>query len=223
MGMPGGWLFRWVLGGAVSNADDWSAGFWAIGDEPGPDDADFSTLTAGVLGSFQDKVWNATTTGLLTLNAPSTKLAQCNGYAYHNGVLTLEAVATQSPVAGTRTTAHPAYVAAVCTLRTAAFGRSARGRMYLPATGQVIDQTTLQSQSAQATATQMGEFLTDVRAAFGLGLTYTGATSPCVVSRVGAGAARPVTEVAVDSIPDTQRGRQSKAVATTVGTAPVTP
>jgi hypothetical protein len=103
---------------------------------------------------------------------------------------------------------QPAYCAQVFTLRTAGFGRSKRGRLYLPRTGSNNSGTTLQYTNIQAHVDNMAAFLS--------AKTYNGSNitvGPTVMSQT-TGTANLITKVTMDSKPDTQRGRISRSAAT---------
>jgi hypothetical protein len=215
MGLPAGWLAKFVFGGQISSDDDWSVGFWLELGTPDPTSADVTDLTSHALSTFNSAVWGPAGGSIKGSCAPATNLQTCKSYVYNNGVLTFQSQATQAASAGTATTLLPAYVAAVFSLRTESFGRSARGRVYMPMTGAVLSGGKLQLQLSQTHVDNVAGWLHNAR--FGAwGASYTGTTNPVVVSRVGSGMARSITDVIVDSIPDTQHGRESKAVATSV-------
>nr|CRY97563.1 hypothetical protein [uncultured prokaryote] len=178
-----------------------------------PTGADMNTYAASALASFNTKYWTATGAGQ-AINGPFCKLAFAKAYGYNSGgALAAEGAATMTATGGTATSSHPAYVAMCATLITDSFGRSYRGRSFLPATGAYIG-TDAQFSVGQATsnATAYGLFLKNLN-------TLTAPTAsgdqfqPAVLS-IAKAVLTPISQVAIDTIPDTQRGRQNKLTAT---------
>lgn len=104
--------------------------------------------------------------------------------------------------AGSTALNHPPQVSLAVTLETGVTrGRAARGRMYLPTTGQsVAADGRISSANAESLAVRTATFLDD--------LTDLMAAPVWVMSEVGAGTSRPVDAVSVGRVFDTQRRRR---------------
>lgn len=202
---------KFVLSGAVSSVDTWSIGFHADPLANGQTQSDLDTFTSGGLAAFQADFWNGSTIAYKSLCNSSTTLVTAKSYLYSSaGSTVLESVATQSPSAGTGTNIHPPYVACVATLNTLSFGRSYRGRVYLPYTGGGMNAGTGNMTGiVQAIADEMATFLGHMNTGFGSAI----AAKPSVFSRT-LQALTYINQVKINTVPDTQRGRQSNAVAT---------
>lgn len=205
MALPTGRLIKAVLGGPIAAQDDWSIGFWATA---AADTGDFNAAAQSIFESFNTKFWSASSSPWKSFVAAATKLSTCTLYGYSGGVLDGQGqYAIGAPVAGSGTAIHPAYVAQVFTLRTAQFGRSFRGRVYLPATGMDVASTSLQSMVSQTQCTNLALFLRDALEG-GWGDTYV----PSVVSQTK-GVSTSIQAVVVDTIFDTQHGRVGQETA----------
>jgi hypothetical protein len=210
MGLPSGPLYRFTFGGPVSPTDNWLVGVYCTGSDGNQTDATLNTWANTAFNSFNAKFWTAAASPWKVNCLAVTSLFQCRVFQYLSGTLTGEGISTAATVVGTGATAKPAYTAACFSLRTDAFGRSARGRSYFPATAVPLLAGTLQMSLAQQNVDNYAAFLNEF-----LNSTVTGsAMIPCVVSQTQA-IARPITSVKLDTIPDTQRGR-NKMVATNV-------
>lgn len=197
---------RTVFQGNASSSDIWNIGFWWQKPAPSDGTIDYNALAADVLAKFKSDFWSATTSPWTTNLSSDCTLTTAKVYGYDGGLLTGEGVATSSPVGGTQTITSPRFTACVATLQTASFGRSHRGRVYLPYTNGC--NTTGQLSLVQAYADNLKAFL--VRNTFA-GLPAAPIIESLVVSRTH-GTVDPITKVRMDSLPDTQRGRISKAV-----------
>lgn len=104
--------------------------------------------------------------------------------------------------AGSTSLNHPPQVSLAVTLETGITrGRAARGRIYLPTTGQsVAADGRISSTNATDLAVRTATFLDD--------LTDLMAAPVWVMSDVGAGTSRPVEAVSVGRVFDTQRRRR---------------
>ena len=107
-----------------------------------------------------------------------------------------------APLAGSTTAKHPPQVSLAVTLETGfTRGRAARGRLFLPTTGQDVGNDGLiTAGAAEGVATRTAQFIDDV--------TDLMAAPALVMSDVGAGTTRPVEAVSVGRVFDTQRRRR---------------
>jgi len=210
MPFPSGQLLKVVISGQINDVDRWSINPWFLvnaGSIPTTDT--LAAVAADFATDFGSNFWGAATSPYKAVNAAATTFDHVKVYQYDDGVLTNEADVAVTSVPGTSGNAQPAYCAQVFSLRTAAFGRTARGRLYLPRTGVSNSGTTLQYTNTQAHVDHMAAFL----ASKFRGPSGNTSTAPRVVS-IKAGIARNVTLVVMDSKPDTQRGRESKQAPT---------
>lgn len=210
MGIPSLQLIKFVISGPISSSDTWSVGLWCEQSNPMAQ-ADLDGFAAGCLTSFKSKFWSAASQPWSRQVSTVCSVTTCKAYLYSGGVLALQSQATQAAVAGTGTSPHPAYTAAVFSLLTASFGRRRRGRLYLPFTGGTVS-------PASDDMTVLAQDVTNMRSWLEDGLTgawnasFGGGVTPAVVSQVGPGSTAHITHLRLDSKPDTQRGRQSKTV-----------
>lgn len=115
----------------------------------------------------------------------------------------------QTPPTGNSTTGtHPPQVAVVASLTTGARrGKATHGRMYLPLTAVKIGSTNfaIAASERQPIANAVKKLLND-----SLGVISDINLDPVVMSNIGEGTTRTVTDVAVGSIADTQRRRRNR-------------
>lgn len=207
MAFPAGSIMRVVIGGAITSQEQWRTAQWWQFTSGAPSHDDFVNAGSDVVLSFLSAFWNrAAGTPYKSRNVAAVDVSYAAAYLYNSGVLSDESIMSPTPVPGTASSASPPYTACVFSLKTAAFGRSARGRAYLPWTS-VMVATSLQMNVDQADADNFSDYLQKAT------ITPLGpATVPVVLSQKD-GVARPITSVSVDSIPDTQHGRSRKMVA----------
>lgn len=208
-----------VFSGAVSG-DIWSCVTNCISAENttfGPG-ADFNTYAAAALAAFNSTIWNSAS-GIKQANSAATTLTSCKTYVYNSGgVLVQEGSATQTAVPGTGTTRLPPYSALCVTLKTNGFGRSYRGRSYIPFTAGTL------GADGQASSGQCSSLATNYIAFINamVAIAVPGAAGdelqPAVLS-VAKGLLSNISSVKVDSLVDTQRGRQNRATASSTATA----
>lgn len=215
MPMPSGVVWKLTVGGAIGGVDSWSIGIWADLPDGVPSQGNLDSLTSDLLGDFKNDVWDPASTGFKAQNSNGVDLSKAKSYVYSAGNLVMQSAASITAVPGTASTARPAYTALAFTLHTASFGRSSRGRVYLPATGVGTNTATLQFTLSQACADQMASWLN----------TWNGnpyfAAHPVVLSQKH-GTTAHITSVSVNTLPDTQRGRMSKATPTSTFSHTVT-
>lgn len=197
---PGGEIFNW--------------GFW-LNNTTINSEADANTLASSIRDAWITNA-GADCRGLI-LN--DTAYTQVRVYAYPSGGPTALYVGAATISVGTGTStldSLPLQCAMVVSLHTGFAGRTARGRLYLPATGQTL--TAHQYGSSQVTA-----IANDFAAFFNAVNTLTGVGSVAVVSQKGTGNTRAVTSVVVDSRVDVQRRRANSEASTSTQTSTVTP
>lgn len=115
---------------------------------------------------------------------------------------------------GSSSTPLPMQAAAVTSLRTTSSGAHARGRLYWPATGALLDGTSLRLASAVVT-----NYISGVKTYLSGIATAIGATSPSPTLSVWSRALAttyPVNRILVGDIPDVQRRRRDAAIETYV-------
>lgn len=210
MGKPSGRIWKCTLGGKISDSDGWSINTWwrEVAFTVIPTQADTDAIATGLLADFNSKFWNPATNPYKAVNAAATTVVNAKVYAYVDGVLTYEASSAVTAIPGTSSNAQPAYCAQVFSLRTPFFGRSARGRLYMPRTGVSNSGSTLQYTNTQAHVDNLASWLG--------GATYNSGNisiKAIVLSEVKS-AGYDVVEVRMDSLPDTQRGRISSSLPT---------
>lgn len=220
VGLPAGDFLNVRLGGAVAS-DTWSVGWWfqmtGLGAVPSP--SAMNTAAAGPLGGFNNTVWNVAGTPLKVRESTATTLSNSSLYLYRDGVLVASGKASISAVAGTGSTGGFNYVARVVTLLTSQPGRSKRGRIYLPWTGQDVAAAT---GLWTAEATILSNLAGHLNAEQGAGYFFGGSeTADLVVVSSRHAYATSVTQLRMDNKPDTQRGRLNKLVPSVYDTASI--
>lgn len=218
MALPMGRLVKAVLGGAMAT-DTWSCGIWMDGSAIGgsPTAPQMNTFSNTVFSLFDTTVWSASSNPYKARCATGTTLASVKTYFYASGALFQQGQSSNTVVAATGSTPHPAYVACCVTIATAYAGRSNRGRMYLPATAFAVDPTTLQfGTGVSDVATKIAAFLTALN-----GTALNGGAPVVSIVSSTHGLVQRVSNVRCDSIPDTQHGRSNKFIAQYAGTATV--
>jgi hypothetical protein len=208
MGLPSGLHAKFVLSGSVSSSDVWNTGIW-MGMAGAPTQADLDGLSIGCLNTFKSQFWSAAASPWAAQCSTGTKISDVKTYLYNNGLLVMESAVTQTAVAGSAAGQSPAYCATVFSLKTASFGRTARGRMYLPHTGGIYNSGSLSLPVVQAHCDNFRNWIALAGSGGWDSIGGTFALLPEVVSRVGAGTWRLITQVRLDDVPDTQRGRIS--------------
>ena len=157
---------------------------------------------------------SAAPSGVMAVMNPATNIHSIRVEARTlAGVLETQAQATKAtPQYGTGSSAHPFQTSWVVSLRTAAVGARGRGRLYWPATGQVIDADTLRpiAGSVAAFLTGAQTYLTNLRNV--VQTTITGADL-AVWSRATP-SLNEVNALQVGDVLDTQRRRRDTLVET---------
>jgi hypothetical protein len=189
--LPGGEIFNWSLWINSASADQATAQAWAtqlanlwkgINNTPGVSDLPWTKVLQPSAGYDGVRVY-AYTIG----NAPAAHMADA---------------ALSAPGNASSGTPLPNVVACAVTLKTATAGRSYTGRVYLPATNQVLDSNGLMSTSTvDGLASSMQHLIQAINGA-------PGGYAVCVVSGK-TGAKTPVTSVRIDNKCDVQRRREN--------------
>ena len=149
---------------------------------------------------------------LMSVMSSSTTLTgyrvEARSYA---GVLENQAEAVRSTaVPGTGSVYHPFQTSWVVSLRTSQVGASGRGRLYFPATGQVLQVGTLRPLPASSTAFLTGVYTTLQSMQTAIRATFAGANLAVWSRKMGI--ANNVTALQNGDILDTQRRRRDSLV-----------
>lgn len=138
-------VVRLALFGTLVGGEIWNTNVWArpvvYPDPVVPDDEDSAQT---LLNNFTTGTeWGAFLNSLLALQRPGDSIDGAKLYSYRTGGPAATVIAEKAITGpGTGSSSHPNQVCRVLTLRSAFAGRSRRGRMYLPAAGAVIAQST---------------------------------------------------------------------------------
>lgn len=199
--------------GHLPKGEEFQWGFWLNATNI-TSESDANGLAATVNGAWTGTA-KSITMGLLD---PLSGMDEVRVYCYPTGGPTATYVgsSTESSVGtGTSSTLLPLQCAAVVSLRTGFAGRRARGRLYLPINRVPLSAFELSSTNVDPIAADFADFFSTINAVAGIG-------NVAVVSQVGAGQSRAVTEVVVDSRVDIQRRRANSMVVDYVKQEPVT-
>lgn len=196
---------KFVLGGPISDEDQWSIGFWVNSAALAlPTQTQMDTGALAILNAFQSQFWGASTNPWKAMVSVDGKLTTINAYWYTNpGGLAVQSQQTITAVVGTGTAANPPYTALVASLHSTAAGRSGRGRVYLPCTGKGTLAGSSQAQPVQGHADNLASFLTHL----GDGSIDTHVLGTASVYSRTKGQMNTINAVSINSIFDTQRGR----------------
>lgn len=212
MSIPAG-LIKCVIYGNVGGTDIWETGFWVSGALVSSQ-ADLDTLAAAIEGQIFISGWRTVLLGNLTSN---DRLLGMRAYYYNGGPTALYVSDVPDSRVGSGAGNLPYQTSMVVTTLTGAAGRTARGRMYLPAHGAGFvgstpywDGTLVSLMSSSVAA-----FFTGVN-------TLAGGLLSTVVLSQTRSSTRPIVDVRVDNKPDTQRRRANKQLATQSITSAVT-
>lgn len=205
--------FRITLEGTnASDQDIWTTG-WRVAPSPVsepminyPEMA--NTLLEAVTdaaGTFWSKISNKIALGTRLTSAKVAPVGRDGRY-----IDDLDSVIYDwaTPLRGAGNSTHPPQVSVVASLTTGTRrGNATHGRMYLPMTGIPIDSNsfTIKASDRQDIANAVVGLLND-----SLGVISDMSLDPVVMSNIGEGTTRTITDVAVGSIPDTQRRRRNR-------------
>lgn len=198
MTIPSG-VGRIVVSGHMRGGDAFSFGWWATGANFATN-AGCQTVAQSVVTSLlQGEVVNA----LGPMITPAAGYDKITVYGYPNGgpAAGAQGEAAVTGYSGSSTSmANANQISVVVTLLTGQPGRRHRGRMYLPADGQVLANGQLSDASAQNIALAARDLIRPA----------SGSTQGPVVLSQMAGTHLPVTAVRVDSRVDIQRRRAAQ-------------
>lgn len=199
---------RCSIQGTVQGSEIFDTSFWTLGGTA--DQADTQALATGIADVLT--ATDAMSNTLAAIRA-ADEYVKVRVYAYPDGGQQAAWIA-EAPIEllGTGAESNPLQTCMVVSLRTSLSGRSHRGRMYLPARGQVITPTGQISETdTTGLASEWAAILGQVN---GIALPGGGNPSVSVVSQTLTNSTV-VTSVIVDSVPDIQRRRSNKLVAST--------
>lgn len=193
-----------IFSGQATPTDVWNVGiYYNISAQPN----NLSTLAGDMLAAFNTKFWSESAHGWNANQTANCTLSKCSLFRYNTGQLVDEGSATITPIGGSAGGASPSFTAAVFTLNTGLFGKSHRGRLYLPHTAACT--VNGQMQVVQGHADNMKNFLDTTSFTSAPGVTLNAAVFSRKLDTLSA-----ITKVRVDTKPDTQRGRIGKMVPT---------
>lgn len=199
-----------VAHGALPRGEVWSCGLVGAGVAPvtlALDDAKMAASANAAVTRWGTLILSAIPFGTgVTLAGVTVYLRKAN--TADAAKVAAQAYTGTQPSA---TITMPNQVALVASLRSSTAGRSARGRIYLPALANAPQPTGgVVGAAATAVANMIAGLNTDLSSAWGLAMAiWAGSTGgQC-------------TNVIVDDVPDTQRRRRNKVPATNTGTAAV--
>lgn len=197
--------------GKIYGSQSWSFSFYIADTSGTPPVVGALAVLGAPAGAFGTLV-PAFYTGIKALASPQctydTQLYEAFNVA---GTKVDEFVGSQSAI-GSGGALGPAQIALVVSLRTGGFGRSARGRVYLPANALAC--------TANGNATAAACLNTANAVSAYLGGMHSGPDQPSVASHK-TGHLEKITKVIVDSVPDTQRRRRDKIVSVAGSTVAV--
>ncbi len=199
-----------IYSGKISTNDRWNTGIWFDGIDSAWTQSGVDTLCANALADFNTTFWSNATSPWKTQTNGACTLEQCNVSLYSGGgVLILQSQATITPVVGNSSLILPDFVALCVSVITEKFGRSYRGRMFLPATGSGVSSTNSSSSTlVQAHVDHLAAHMNNL----GSGVGGARLATPVVYSR-HLDVITPITRLTIDNKFDTQRGRKSRDVA----------
>lgn len=207
-------VLRTVVGGPVGGGDNWSIGLNVGVGTPAADagatGTEMNQVATDVL-AFVKTAWD-NANGIKTICRTGTALLNASSYLYGTGaVLMAQGAATIASDAGTGAFPAPAFNALVVSLHSATAGRSGRGRLYLPATSPASNAT-----DGQATFTAvLGPVIRTLLQALVRTYVLHGANvvgAPVIASPL-TDDYHTVTSFQINSLFDTQRGRQNRLTA----------
>ncbi len=200
---------RLALGGKLPGSEKWRTVQWWRFSAGAPTHAEFASSAGDVWTAFFNRMWDAVAgTKWRAKNVTGSDLSTYQAWLYVDGALADEVTVNPTTSAGTVAAgASPGYTAACFTLATARFGRSFRGRSYLPHTTPALN-ATLQLDVDSTCCDNFGGYLKKTGVSLGGPVTV-----PVVMSQT-LGQAEDITQVRLDTIPDTQHRRDRQLAAT---------
>ena len=194
-----------VIRGLIGSTQTWSCGL-GISTASVPTGAQLTTWLASIQSAAEDW-WNGGTPDISTGVGVDTFLTQLEAYTYLAGQGSATAQGQYNyatPQHGANGNILSARDCLVASLETGLPGRSFRGRIYCPCNGMAL--TSHQAATGYVTnvATATANMITAINA------SSIGADPATVVILNNKDFPQPVTQVKVDSLPDTQRRREDK-------------
>lgn len=207
MGYPLEDLVRIEFGGSLGG-ESWESGCWFfIFSAP----AVTNVMADAALTAVDTELGGLWTDFLKGWNASGLTLSRSKLSFYDNGALSVTAEHALTAAAATGTAPQPAYVSQCIGLYTGLSRRYARGRMYLPRTGNAPSASTFQWATVGTALGQLKTRLHNIETALQAQLTGSTGASLRVVSQTGP-ASQAVTQLKADSLPDTQHGRTRRMI-----------
>lgn len=210
MAFPPGDYFQLTVRGNITGGESWSFGHYqeltGLIDLPSP--TDLQTVCDACEGHAAT-LWTA----LKAFNHAGVSYTGLNMRFIRNGATVFSNQTNEATaIPGTGGQTIPVFTARVVTVQTARAGRSYRGRIYLPYTGQVPVSGTPLWTSNSALVTAVKTYMLGCTAEI---LTLPDAvTAGPVVYSATVGGHEPVIGLRMDNKPDTQRGRERSISAT---------
>lgn len=204
MGIPSG-VTRIVLYGTLPGGEIWQSGYFMP--HAAIDPAECNLIAQNAFNRWSDQSAGRTMARLVAKWwHGGVSLVGCKTYAYGDtsGQATFKGSSTGAPVIGSALGSLTNPTSVCITLLTSFAGATQRGRMYLPALGQIPDQTNGYFNGTDVSQL-VTSFATDLKNAAVGNANYT----PCVVSQKK-GAYQTVVSVAADQRPDVQRRRENR-------------
>lgn len=202
-------MIKVVPSGSIIGSQRWSTGLWfqvATTGTPAP--ADLVASLALIAPIFD--TW-ATAMKVFWL-APTT-YDRVSAYYYAPGAVksTLSAISSRTVQTGTGTSPQPPRTCVVASLQTGFPGKSFNGRSYTPWTGQTLTAALQFGGSVPGIIGAAYKAMANSMNALTLGGPW--GTAVLNVRSIATGVAHPVTQIRVDTLPDTQRRHEDKIAA----------
>lgn len=212
MPIPAG-SWRVTVNGQMPSGEGFVTGFW-MGGAAYTNHASLQTLSDSVRDSFQSNALTA----IRAMNPAGLKFQKIKTYAYDGSGAKAVDVAESAIVTGQQpgtsvAATLPMQACMVVTLHTGRPGRSYRGRMYVPAISAALATHQYAAADVNAVTGAVANWFTNLNSLL---------TPYVAVMSTKLGATAVVTDVAADSIPDTQRGRAEHLAASTRSVVTVT-
>jgi hypothetical protein len=203
MVLPTTTLIRYNFGGVLPGNEKWRSSVWYRCPGGVPSSANLvlalSALNAALISNFVNPASSPIRTQWW---GTGTNLSVSGVDVYNGGALVDQIPETGlSTQTGTQTTGSPNGTSCVITLLTAGFGRSSRGRVYIPYTSSIGVTLGVLPNVSQANLDNFKNFLDFIGGAPPFSMV------PVVVSRATT-TTHDITKVRADSHPDSQRGRE---------------
>lgn len=202
MALPTSTLLRYTFGGSLPGSEKWRCSVWYRLPGGIPSDADLQTCIVALGTSFRVNFVAAASNPYKSFGMNTATTWDVHSINVYDGGNLVKQVVEQgigTPQTGTVGVASPNYTAMCITTLSTGFGRSSRGRIYLPFTANV-----------NAATGAMGTNQTHIdnfrNALNNVGGAPPFSVVPTIVSRTTT-STHDITRVRLDNRPDTQRGR----------------